>query len=70
MSRLWSFPELKYAVADARARPAEDVARELNERYYGGEVVRSAADVNKVRNQRNIFHFEMTKGGGEGDAGE
>jgi|GEM_PF-2009557 len=54
--KLWSYRELKHLVIHDKSLP-DKLASELNRMFHGGEIVRTAADISKIRSKRTILDW-------------
>lgn len=55
--RLWSYPEIKFIKVHSREYSNEELAQHLNEKFHNNQTVRTAIDVIKQRNKKNIFDY-------------
>jgi hypothetical protein len=63
--RMWTYPELKFVIANQFKLGGEELAAQLNHRFHGGEGIRTALDVAKVCKSKNIFNKEKNRGRGQ-----
>jgi len=55
MSDLWSYSELKFVYINLGKSPNHVIAGLVNEKFHGGNGIRSSADINKIRSSKTVF---------------
>jgi hypothetical protein len=54
--RMWTYPELRFIVANQFKLSDTELVVEVNRRFHGGEAVRTMPEVEKVMRGKNILN--------------
>ena len=58
---MWTYPELKFVTVNQYRFDVNALANEVNARFHEGQIVRSAREIERIKNSRTIFNKDFSR---------
>ena len=56
VERMWTYPELKFIAVHQFKLDGQTLANEVNRKFHDGERIRTAVEIEKIKNAKTIFN--------------
>jgi hypothetical protein len=53
---MWTYPELRFVHVNQHRLAPDELARQVNIQFHGGDGIRTAADIKRINGGKNIFN--------------